>query len=67
MKAALLALLLLAGCSSVPFIPIPVPIPSGGSGESNAPESYKREFAQRVAQANPGAIADTLRGGRPGG
>jgi periplasmic protein TonB len=51
----LLPLLLLAGCAVVP-IPIPLPV------ETSTPvsETYRRDFAQKVAAVNRDAIADSL-------
>ena len=52
----ILLVLLLAGCS---WVPVPIPIPTPGP-ESNVSDSYRRDFAQKVATVNRDAIADSL-------
>jgi TonB family protein len=60
MKRWLAAVVLLAGCESVPFIPIPIPLPGGEPSVTPGSDAYKRQVAERIAQVNRDAIADSL-------
>ena len=60
MKKGLAMLLLLAGCSSVPIpLPIPIPVPSDPP-TTPVSDTYRRDFAQKIATVNRDAIADSL-------
>ena len=53
----LLLVLLLAGCS---WVPVPIPIPVPGPDATPVSDSYRRDFAEKVARANRDAMADSL-------